>query len=372
MDYPVSRRVFLAGIAAVVALGHLPAWASLPSSPARRGLLLVGARTPRQKQGVALLDLAAGKIRHVPLEFMPHSLVQSPVDPSRVWAIRHGYGVPGPAKPEAAGIDIDKAEVVQWLTPAAQSQYFGHGFFTPDGSALFISRHDLRTGNGWLTGYDKAGAVVADYPAAQGALHESHILPDGTVLAANSGVRLLGDDGERVAPNALLHLDLPSGKLLSRHEIDDPAQMVGHFHKTRDGDLLVLSRPHPKNVKAAGGKVFTGQIGDAALRAVPYTDDVEAGVGGECLSAAIDEQSGLAMVSDTGLRRTLIVDMKKGAFAAQIPGHVRGVSFDEKQRQFVLSGDALSLSPAADILHPAAGPATADGWMFEGAHSLLV
>ena len=137
----LSRRQFLqtlpvlAGMAAVGFPFSTPAFAA----PAGARRLVVGTG----HWAACVVDLSTGKSIQAPLPFLPHSFVQNPAKPDRIWAIeRWDFKKPAdvPGAFSAAEIDIGAGELVKQFAPAKGSAFFGHGFFKHGGDVLFISR----------------------------------------------------------------------------------------------------------------------------------------------------------------------------------------------------------------------------------------
>jgi len=383
---PLSRRGFLQGLGGIAALSLL----GLPFGPIAQASA-AGGRTFLAATGRTLLavDLAAGKAQSVPLQFIPHSFVPHPHEPGRVWAIERGHdeaayaagpAAAGPGRVSAAEIDIGSGEVLQYLAPPEGSHFFGHGFFAPDGSTLFISRVDMGTGDGLLTGYDAAGKIIADHAVAKGAVHEICLMADGTAMAVSSGIKPVPGSGNRfsgprVDKGALLYIGLASGKVIEKQPVEDDAQMIGHCHRMEDGTLFVLARPRAQAKKGTPGKVFKGHVGAGPLREVSYTGSAGAGATGECLSIAVDERSKRALITNPENKRILVMDTHEGAFAGELDIYSRGVVFDPSVRRFYAGMTDLFEIDAATLAIQPWEPGLADGLgnrSLDSSHSLLL
>jgi hypothetical protein len=351
----LSRRGFLAGLG-LVALGALdvvPAMAGAGRGP----LLLTGAGN-----GAAIFSLAAQRGRHVPLKFMPHGFFYHPSLPHQAMAVEK-WGT------HAALIDIDDAKLIRELDSPAGMAFYGHGVYAADGRTLFITRVDYANGQGYLAGYDpETLKEKSAFQVAPGGLHESHLLPDGTALVTSSGIRPNNpadpQAGPRVAPSALLRVDLADGRVLETRPIKDEAQIIGHFGLAADGTVVVLTTPRAGTV---AGTIYFARPGEALREvALPEKEDLR----GEMLSVALSEKTGHALVTNPGSGTVLMVDMKNGVLRKTFEQEAKGMAYDQKHF-IATSGKALNLLRDAD---GGAGvfERHVSNVLLDGAHSLLV
>jgi hypothetical protein len=383
----LSRRRFLqsASAALMLSAAGLPSAvrAGMPLPPGK--FLIAGFGSPYDEHGLAAVNLGNARMRRMSLPFMPHCFVQNPPHPERVWAIERRvyadkpYMPPSARRPASAvEVDLGKMEILQKVRLNDTSEFFGHGFFTPDGKALFISRVDMEKGVGHLTGYDAADCsrIVADCEVTAGAIHETRILPDGTALVVGSGVKpapgMRPFSGPRVKKGALIHYDLAAGRILKEWTVEADDQLAGHCRVLKDGTLLVVSRPRQdENVP---GKVHYGHWDGTALTAIPYTQAIPAGEPGECLTIAISEDERTTLITNPQNHRILVVDARTGTFKDQIRQTVSGLVFDAERDLFIGSGDTLLLlDGAGKELHTemSARFAQTHG-PYASAHSLLI
>lgn len=301
----------------------------------------------------AFINFETAEISKTSLEFSPHSFVQHPINPDRIWVVERRvyadkkYAPSAKRGASASEIDLKTGRVVQNIYLPEASEFFGHGFFTPDGKVFFASRVDMEQAKGYLTGYDTADCtkIVADYPITDGALHESRLMPDGTAMIACFGVKPIAGEhpfsGPRLRKGALVQIDMKSGKPIHEWDVDDDTQMVGHFRVTRDGNIIVLSRP--REGVTSSGKVFFGNMGGKKLEEIRFSDMVPAGKSGECLSIALNADETVAMVTNPENNRILMIDAKKGVYLGAAPIMAKGIVYDEKAHGFIGSGEKLCL-----------------------------
>jgi hypothetical protein len=372
-----SRRQVLkaaAGTAALSLLGSMPF-----APPAQAGTFSGRRLVTATGQVAAIIDLEALRITHIPLGFIPHSFVQSPKNPDRVWAIKmESWAATLPiskeemGQPWAAEMDLREQKVLQNLYLPETSGLSGHGFFTADAAVLFIPRIDMEKGSIYLTGYEANDCrkIVADYPVAPGTVHDSRLLPDGTAMVASSGFMKKYDSKLRVKKDELIQFDIHAGRSTRTWALDDDKQLLSHFAALKDGSFLVVSEGDIGNVP---GMAYIGGRGSASLEEIPFSGHVKPGVPGELLSLAVNEARHRAVVTNPQNFRLLVIDIEHRAFVKEITHHSFGMVFDEKAERFIGSGEGLYL---LDAKGNADGNKEASRFKmphsFDSAHSLLI
>lgn len=358
-------------MAGIIAAGRaLPAFSSTVSG--RR--LVVGSGP-----SVNLIDLGAGSTIRTKVGFRPHSFMPAP-QKGRIWAIERWDYAKAEGIAEAfslAEIDTSDGRVIRQLKAPEGSGYFGHAIFPADGKTMFISRFDFEKGIGHLTGYDlDEWKVVADYEMQAGAIHECRLLPDGTVLAACSGVRPIKGkshlDGKRVENGALIHFDIQKGKMLGKQTVQDNGQVVGHCHVTDDGHVFLLSRPRPGNPE--NGQIYFSPDLETPLKRIDQL--MTHGVGpGECLSMAIDNANHRAIVTNPGNDILILLDTATGTWLSRVENAARGIVFDPETNKFIATGNGITaLTEDVTKLKEAESEIMAQFGQgpFDSPHSLLI
>ena len=333
-----SRREFLK--ATSIMLGASILRCGLPAlayaSPVKGRRLVVGS-----SQSVCAIDLFEKKALQVPVGFLPHGFAQNPLRPNRIWTIEK-WGS------SAAEIDVEQQEVIATLKAPNDTQFFGHGLFSPKGDVLFIVRADMRTGKGHCIGYDATSyEPVLDYQVTPGGLHESRLLPDGTFLVASNGAPVIIRKGvfekaEAIEKSSLVHVESKTGKILDKKFISDIEQVIGHFVVTNNGTIVALSSPRRDSGQKSGA-IYLGHIKKPNLKRVDWGKDMDSHLSGEMLSVAVSETDGVAMVTNPGSSTLLFIDLRDGAFMGSIHGDAHGVSFDRDLGKFIATGSSVSL-----------------------------
>ena len=324
--------------------------------------------------GVCSIDIAAKQTSLVEIDFLPHGFAQNPHRPNHIWAIEK-WGT------AAAEVDIEQKKVVATLQSPKDTQFFGHGLFSPAGDVLFIVREDMRTGKGHFIGYDATNyKPVLDYQVTPGGLHESRMLPDGTFLVASNGAPVIFRNGEFVKTelienSSLVHVDSKTGKILDKKFIGDTGQILGHFLVTNNGTIVALSSPR-RDSGQKGGAIYFGHIGKTGLQRIRWGKDIDDRLSGEMLSVAVSETDNVAVVTNPTSSMMLFVDIREGEFIGAIHQNAHGVSFDRDLGRFLATGTELSavngITKEMDVVELNDSAGDAFHGELGGAHSIII
>lgn len=156
MDRMMDRRTFLGGGLTLALASQIPeiAFALAPRSEnqwlliARSANVLGGAsftsEGPKDPEPSVLriYKTSVQRFEKVPLDFSPHSFVQSVKEPHLVYAVSKW-------RREACLIDVKKKVVVGSPQNSSEKRFFGHGLPLPDGRFL-LSRYDDKAKKGQL------------------------------------------------------------------------------------------------------------------------------------------------------------------------------------------------------------------------------
>jgi hypothetical protein len=331
----ISRRAFLQGSAAIASTaalaGLMPKWAGAATHP-----YLITSKGRKKQTSLVAISLLSGGAITVPLGFEPHSFLQHPRHPNRIWAIEK-WGA------NAAEIDLHEGQVRKVLRCPSNKQFYGHGLFAADGTTLFIVRVDLTKGIGHLVGFDTATyQQVEDYQVTVGGLHDSQLLPDGTMLVTSSGLYEYHDDDKhdfkRIEDSSLVHIDLQSGKKLEQKFIHDDARVIGHFAQTAGGGIIALTSIADEAISEKDfGHIYLGNVQSNKLRKL----DIDPATGpykGEMLSVAANDDGTMAMITNPNGRKMVVIDPKNGTYITTLMmAGTAGVCYYKPARQFISS-----------------------------------
>ena len=252
----IDRRRFLAGaLVALAAPRAVLAAEARAAGHAETGAVYAAAAR-RQGSGYAVL-LVTGDghiLREIPLTARAHDIA---VDRARRRAVacarRPGYF--------ALAFDLDGRAEPEVFAPPQDRHFYGHGAFAPDGRLIYMTEHDVETGEGVIGVYDATGGFrrVGEFPSYGIGPHEAILLADGrTLVAANGGFGsdpATGRESIDVAgmePN-MAFIDVTTGALETRHGLPPEINLLSIRHLAAD----------------AGGAVWFGGQWQGAIEDAP-------------------------------------------------------------------------------------------------------
>lgn len=141
-------------------------------------------------------------------------------------------------------VDWRSGQALAKTIAAPDRHFFGHAILSPDGRSLFTTENDIATGQGLIGIYDSTSLTrLGEIPSYGIGPHELLWLEPGKVLAvANGGILTLPETGrlklnlEHMAPSVVL-LDMPSGRFIQEHALDDRSLSLRHLARCADGTL---------------------------------------------------------------------------------------------------------------------------------------
>jgi len=329
----LTRREMLFGGAMLASATLVPKF--LESAYAGRQRYVVASVGEKNKGRITIMSLQTGGTRSVHVGFEPHSFLQHPRYPNRIWAVEK-WGV------NVVELDVAEGKVIQRIVCSGDKQFYGHGFFAADGSTLFVVRVDTHTGLGHLAGYDTTSyRQIEDYQVTIGGLHDSQLLPDGTLLLTSSGTRKGAyDEGKpalRLESSSLVYVDLQGGKVLDKAFIRDDTHVIGHFSQAAGGRLVVLSSPVDRiSAPHAHGHIYMGSTSGTQLQQL-HIDAATGPYEGEMLSVAVNRDASMALVTNPVGRRIIVLDPRSATHITTLMIEAHGVAYDGARQQFIAS-----------------------------------
>lgn len=252
----IDRRRFLAG--ALVALtaprAVLAAEAKAAGRSGAEAIYAAAARVQGNGYAVLLVTGDGHVVREIPLTARAHDIA---IDRARRRAVacarRPGYF--------ALCFDIDGHAEPAVFAPPAERHFYGHGAFAPDGRLIYMTEHDVETGEGVIGIYDATGGFrrVGEFPSYGIGPHEAILLADGeTLVAANGGFGsdpATGRESIDVAgmEPSMAFIDVTTGALKARHGLPREINLLSIRHLASD----------------AGGNVWFGGQWQGAIEDAP-------------------------------------------------------------------------------------------------------
>lgn len=376
LHHDISRRAFLQkmrDLAGTFALAGLcPRQARAATTGASR--LIIGADT-----ALYSIDLRSHIAQKIDLGFIPHSFVQNPIYPERVWALEHWHQSENNS---AAEIDLTRMEVIRQIQSPLRTQFYGHGAFSSTADLFFIVCVNSDSGEGHLLGYETTNyKPVLDYHLTPGAIHDCHLLPDHTLLIANYGGKITIPHnlpvqyGPMIEASSLIRVDLSSGRILNRITIEESDRILTHFAVTTEGSIVATGGHIDHSPK--GGAVHFGHLDSASLKRVALPASTESSLIFGIQNVSLDDQNHLAAISNQEGTLVLFVDTKNGQFMGEMKmKKPHAISYNPNTAQFICSSDD-GLILFDKTMHQTQGfsldPAgKSPPLRFNSAHSLLI
>lgn len=293
------------------------------------GLQVQDSRTKRPFFTLDLVDLdEAAAPRRVPMTFLSHGFTTDPT-PGR----NHIAAVFEKRGPGGALVDLVAGTVLSDIAPSAGCAFYGHGAFASDGASLFCVETELASKRGRLTVRDARDFRVLDeIPTFGESPHDCILLDPRTLIVTNGGGPRSGERG------SVAVVDVASGSLIERIEIEDDSINAGHLAAASAETFAVSSAPRDglPEKESPGGISF--RRGGGSLRRSHEPTASTARMLGESLSVAIHPRSHLAVVTNPWGNLLTIWDSRDGSLLeARAMEFPRGVALTLDQRYFVIT-----------------------------------
>ena len=150
---------------------------------------------------------------------------------------------------EGIVVDISSGNIIQRFSSPAGHHMHGHGCFSADGSVLFTTESDYRSGEGKLILRDTRNyKIIAEFLTHGIGPHDVHLMPDAkTLVVANGGLRTHPDSGRTILnldsmQSSLVNIDSASGRLLSQHTLNESKASIRHLDVADDGTVAIATQ----------------------------------------------------------------------------------------------------------------------------------
>lgn len=321
----IDRRLFLAG--ALVALtaprAVLAAEAKAAGAESAEAVYAAAARRGSGGYAVLLVSGDGRVLREIPLTSRAHDIAIDRVHRRAVaCARRPGYF--------ALAFDLDGRAEPEIFAPPRDRHFYGHGAFAPDGRLIYMTEHNVETGEGMIGVYDAVGGFhrVGEFPSYGIGPHEAILLADGkTLVAANGGFGsdpATGRESIDVAgmePN-MAFIDAETGALKARHGLPPEINLLSIRHLAADANGNVwFGGQWQGAIEDAPQLIGRGRI-DGAITLIEPTGDADGSSGvvlrGYVGSVAVCAEGRLLAASAPRAGRVVYTDTESGKIVHEV------------------------------------------------------
>jgi hypothetical protein len=243
---------------------------------------------------------------------------------------------------QAAAVDF-RNQKVRPLPSGDTRVFFGHSIYNARDNIVLVDQVDTKTGFGHLVGYDpETLKIVSDWQICPGILHECRYLPDGNIMITSGGVTVQKKNynlevQERRAPTALAIIDPKDGRTLHQIQIEAKDETLNHFILTKRGQILALSG-WPEVSDKFMGHIYISDTLEGPLRKLEWPKSAVAPKKGEMLSAALNEDHTMAVVTCPFSKTISFVDMVEGRIVGTVTNSSNWVAYSDAQHGFISAG----------------------------------
>lgn len=311
----VDRRAFLLGAGASFAAALSPRAAeAMTRTDAVYG---AACQVSEGRYGCAIFSEAGEVLSLVELPDRGHDLTYDPVSRRAVAFAR---------RPRNFAVVFDPASgrALKTILSAEGRHFFGHGFFSPDGSRLYATENEIETAEGLIGLYDASDDFrrIGEFRTGGMDPHEALLMPDGeTIVVANGGIETDPTFGRQklniaTMEPSLVFLDRRSGAIREQQRLDAKLHQLSIRHLAIDGRSRVWFgcqyEGNPADAPQLVGFAALGETPKLVELPRPELAALSNYVGSVAASA---DGARIALSSPVG-NRLLVIDAATGSVAA--------------------------------------------------------
>lgn len=230
-------------------------------------------------------------MRKVPLDMKyPHSMICSPID--------RDIAVISPREaPLALVVNVRDGTVIHRLKLENDEHFYGHGFFSPNGKALYLTGY-TRSGEGFFREFDSAFKPVGDIDSYGESPHDCALVDQGrTIIVANTAQRIRGKYATKKS-SSISFIDFKTRKLLEQVKLPPSFTAFQHLSCLDSGDLVVACDDNGKDVHIHGGSSLVAyKKRNQPLRFLDCPLEFRQRMAGNTLSVLWHESSGTVITT---------------------------------------------------------------------------
>lgn len=226
----LSRRELLA-LMAMASATSISGCSSL-TSPPKRQILLSGVYDASKKEdpriALAVHNIDGSQLQLIPTEVAAHSIIQDPQNSTQFVLFPQ-------AGKRAAVLNLTNGKnELRYFRATPDHMFYGHGAYTPDGSAVYSVETQEFRGKIVLREL-KNLSVVKEWPLPGFGAHDCQLSRDGQHLfVAMDGIYAPAKNQFAIAESSLLELNVQTGTI--RRRSNSPQGLaLGHFAMTASG-----------------------------------------------------------------------------------------------------------------------------------------
>jgi hypothetical protein len=276
MRRPFERRDFLKAGACTLLGGFLGSRLSLAETALGPANLLLGPNTDASsgKEGLGIIDLAAGRVETIPTGVMGHSVIQRPGAPDTVMMFAQRPGR------RSCEIDLMLGEKTRIIKARKGHHFYGHGAYSADGAYLYTTENNFKTEQGVIVIRDASSMqVLEEFQTHGDGPHELYFLEGGkTVVVANGGLKTSPKRMDGYKPynrdnmkSSLVVLETASGKLLDRFALENKYLSIRHLSLSPRGTVAMAIQDREDTDTHSGGPLLC--VRDSDGNVVQLQDD---------------------------------------------------------------------------------------------------
>ena len=273
------------------------------------------------------VDLGSYTTKQIPLNFLPHGIALDPHNHNRLFA----YEKIGPG---ACVVNLEDLSLEQYIPPAKDCYFYGHGMPNKDGSLTFQTETNIYTKKGVIPIRDtQTLQLVGQFPTFGEKPHDCHLIENGKVMAITNAGGSIDDIMEQPS---VTFVDIETRKLLEKIELDNHAFNTGHL-AYQNGDLVVVSAPREGLDEMSLGAVSIRKK-NHKLVTMKDPESITAKIYGEALSVTIEPAKRIAAVTHPSGNLVTFWSIDANALlnAVSLP-HARGVVLNTNGKSFIIT-----------------------------------
>lgn len=316
----IDRRFFLAGVGGCLALPVLVSCERVGSKGAVQ--FVSGKRTPDGRFVASGMDGRGAELLQVPLPGRGHGTALAR-DGSRfvMFARRPGLF--------ALAVNMDEATNPVRIDALEGRHFYGHGFFSRDGTRLYATENDFENQRGVIGIYDAVNgfARIGEYSTHGTGPHEVALMPDGeTLVVANGGIAT-HPDYPRTKLNvptmkpSLAYIQCSDGALVGQYSLPQDMHMLSIRHLAVAATGTVVAGMQRQGETGKNLPLLLShrlEQTDGGLQTMELPTGLNARMKGYCGSVAVDVSGRMLAATSPRGGITVFWDIERNVYVSHL------------------------------------------------------